>query len=469
MYILEHFLDFENENNLFELQYKGEYYWQFIRFEVYSEIIYGENAQNAHPDMENKSIGDKAKFVAFVFGQFKHYFDKQKYDLFVTDAYIRKSIGNRLINPFIQFILEEDTYYTKNNTVFSDNWVKDSTVGSNNALIQALWIPHYFCFKIGKRAKRTNDFILENIIDKLNYQFGCNLSYQKYQNSVQQNVLKFKLIKRYYIHIIKNKYKAIYLISYYDIYNYALVSAARECGIPTVEHQHGVIGKYHISYNFKDSTATGKYLPDYLFTFGDYWSKTCRLPNYVQPISVGSPQMDGSKKEFNECIRDNKTIVFISNGLIGSEMSKFAIRFADMVVPLGYHIIYKFHPNERLTWRDCYPWLSQTVNIEIIDEPINVHSILSSSKHIISVASTVVFEALTFGCNVYIWNRQLSEYVDDFTQMGVAPLFDNESQLYNLIKDSPDTNIAEIADSLYLSDSVENVKIALNKIMEEKQ
>lgn len=466
---LDAFLEFENTHKLFYLQYEGIYYWQFLRFYISNEIIYGKESESAHPDVCNLPLKKKLGFFPYLLPQVKGFFSGKSYDLFFSYAYIRREIDGKMLNPHIQFIQDDCPFSFKNYTTFSSNWTKAAFADSNNSLIELLWSPIAVFLSLKQKVVRNSIPELEQVIDLLNHQFQCDLLKQKYINMAVKWIKKFKLLNLYFSHTTKRKFKAIVMGCHYDVYHYALVAVARKYGMPTIELQHGTVGKHHVSYNFHDTSKEGKYLPDYLFTYGDYWSETTRLPSYVKPISVGSPLMDYSRSKLRDRLKDQKQVLFVSDGMIGSVMSKLAMQFADISVPKGYKIIYKFHPSERLTWRERYPWLVTSTNIKIEETPINVHELLATSQHIVSIASTVLFEALAFDCNVYIWNKQGCEVAEDFIKKGITPVFNDATELLTVIAQSKTTSNSTIADSLYKPDSLKNIESALATILKQKE
>lgn len=68
-----------------------------------------------------------------------------------------------------------------------------------------------------------------------------------------------------------------------------MVSAARDLNIPTVEIQHGYVGRGHLAYwypHLEQSLKLGT-ITDYFFTFSDYWSNNISYPTRKR-ISIGN-------------------------------------------------------------------------------------------------------------------------------------------------------------------------------------
>jgi len=245
-----------------------------------------------------------------------------------------------------------------------------------------------------------------------------------------------------------------------------LVLAARELDIPSVELQHGVIGRYHIAYHFNEISFENTYLPDYIFTFGDYWTNTMNVPKGTVPISVGFPQMDLSKIYLKNIIQDDKRIVFYSSGGIGRELSQLAIEFAKISNKFGFTIKYKLHPSECKSWKILYPKLVDNNKIEVVDEPINVHELLASAKFHVGVDSTVLFEALAFNGVVFAYDIPGAHYMKDLIDMGYIHLFSDKNELFNLIKNNNKIIDAKlISENLFKQNAIKNIESEIRKII----
>jgi len=472
--IISEFLEFEKEYDLFSLKYKGVNYWYLIRNALIKDVLFGVDRDNSfHPDFLVSTKNERRKYLKHILGQVKHFFDSNKYDIFVSSANIERMIHDRLANPHTYF-LEEYNFSLKHNTLFTDRWPRNVPKGSNSALMRALLFIYTKYQKLLWKFKKNEKDSLCHCLKMFRKTFKCNIKIDKYIETTEALVCSFKLMKWYYSWIINNKYRAIFLSDSHCIEHYSLIAAASECKIPTIEYQHGVIGLGVVKYNFLSNSKKGIYFPDYLFTYGEFWNSACSLPKHAQAISVGSPLFDESKEKYNGNLLGDKNVVYISTGFIGEELSKHAINFAKLTEGLGYRVIYKLHPSECLTWRERYPWLVNAINengnIECVHQSTNIYEILSKAKHVVSVASTVIFEALSFGCNVYIWNKAEYEkhfrnYYNEITKRGYVDLFESELELLCHIQSKGTNDSLDIDDIFYKHHSVDNIRLELTRIM----
>ena len=464
---LERFLKFESENDLFKYKYKGVYFWALIRIPIY--VKYFIKTENAHPDQKLKSPGDENKYKKHIFKHIINRIMLKKKDILCVEPNFYKIINDNRINPFVDFLKEinfSTHYHTRYNYMLSDDIIYP---GTNDSLLQLTKFLLYVKFnnlkiKTGiKKIKKDSEIVecLDTLRKKLNINFDENYEYR-----IMAMVQDFILYKKVFKKLIKNKFKCVIFHCYYNTENMALISAARELNVPSIELQHGVIGKEHYAYNFIDMRSENKYLPDYIFTFGDYWTDTMRVPCGTIPISVGFPQIDLSRDYLKNVTQKQKTIVFYSQGTIGHELSQLALKFTEIACENGYTVKYKLHPSECKSWKTLYPDLLCYEKIEVLDQPINVHEILASAKFHIGVNSTVLFEALAFDGIVFAYNINGVSYMNDLIEMGYVQLFNDETELLHLIENgSGYVENKVISENLFKHNSVKNIENEIHKII----
>ena len=112
----------------------------------------------------------------------------------------------------------------------------------------------------------------------------------------------------------------------------------------------------------------------------------------------------------NGNIRKKKdSILFISQKTIGDDLSKFAVDLQNSGIT--QKIIYKLHPSEYKTWKETYPELSNS-DITVVREEVPLYKLLSDSKTLVGVYSTVLYEGLGFGCDTYVLDLPGVENMD---------------------------------------------------------
>lgn len=105
----------------------------------------------------------------------------------------------------------------------------------------------------------------------------------------------------------KCKWIAVNCGSYGETYA-PLIKAAHDLDIKVAEMQHGAISQSHLGYHADDFIAKDKeyatYLPDVLYSFGEYWSQYVNWKYEIIP--VGNPHLNQYIKQYanEEVIND---------------------------------------------------------------------------------------------------------------------------------------------------------------------
>lgn len=206
-----------------------------------------------------------------------------------------------------------------------------------------------------------------------------------------------------------------------------LIEASKELNIPVVELQHGVIYDQHLGYSYPGS-RTKVMFPDYLLTFGQFWKESVEFPiPDDRVIPVGYPYLENSIDKYED-VATRDQILFISQGTIGEQLSKFAIE-VNQHPDVEASIVYKLHPGEYDRWEDEYPWLIDA-DFEIVDvsEP-PLYKLFAKSNAQIGVGSTAIYEGLAFGLKTFVYDAPGSEVLQPLVEEGIAPLISTDEDL----------------------------------------
>ena len=473
MNILEKFLDFEKEHNLFELKYRGVSYWHLIRFYVWLEIEKTQGLDEEHPDkLIHENFVNRMNFLKYIPSQVLKCFHKGRKDIFISSNNRLKIIDDKTKDIYT-YIIEEGKYSWDKNVLFSSGYTKDIKKYYNNALLDIYNAYIYIILKIKKFFNKSTKDVVQ-FVSEMENELEIKLDHNRIAWKIEFACYRFKVFTNYYKRILNGRYKMVFMICHYSFYQAAIIEAAKRCNIPVVEYQHGMIGCHHISYNFKDKTSIGKYLPDYLLTFGNYWNDTCRLPDKCKCISVGSTLIEDSRKNLKNVNVDEKLIVFYSSGSYGRQLSKIAIDLVPFAEKHGLNILYKLHPSEAKSWKERYPYLNGLKILKVIDEPINVHILLSKAKFHIGVNSTVLFEALAFNRRVFVYDMFGKEFMEDILKWGFAELFKDLESLEMLIlsqnsSNSNNTIGQQVSDFMFKPNAKHNIEHLIGEILNENK
>lgn len=283
------------------------------------------------------------------------------------------------ISPKEVFILEDPTP----DICWRIRRTDDSGINYLLLLVSRLFA--MICHKIRKRYNSDYDIFIEKHPEIFNYGL---LSYYDYFFQIYSFLIK-QLLKA-----TKCSQVIINCGSYGEVFS-SIVVAARSIGIKTIDVQHGAIIN-HMAYSTSDIIADNenyyKYLPDELWTFGDYWSG--QVAWKYRKIAVGNPHL-------LECQNKYVGIPIEYDYLIISqadEKSELTINeFVDELATKNpkSKICIRLHPAESkdvyIKLLEKYPNISFSTFAEI-----NLYKDIERSKYIIGIYSTCLFEAVLF-------------------------------------------------------------------------
>ncbi|MDF2559710.1 MAG: hypothetical protein K0R99_1156 [Microbacterium sp.] len=188
-------------------------------------------------------------------------------------------------------------------------------------------------------------------------------------------------------------------------YNAETVGVFKDAGAYVAEPQHGWIGPSHAAYNYGrafQDPALRRALPDELLTFGTFWSNGVNLP--AKKTAIGKPHLDELARSAPS-LRPRRVLV-ISSRANPEETDRFVEDLREIVDP-EWSIVFRAHPGELAAVEDRYPRIAARSNVEIDRNP-DVYDSLAACRAVVGVASTVLFEAAAFGCEVIARENEFS-------------------------------------------------------------
>ena len=439
--LLEKFLEFEKVNNLFSEEFLGIKFWHLIRFNVF-QLIQEQYFKIglSHSNLKGSSIIKRLflrlfQFKFFIFNNPLIYFAKK--DMIILNHHRRVKDGEKYTCIYTDLLLENINY----SSIIIEEPMNEKHYRpiKNSPILYTDYINFIVSIKKifvkTKKSKYDNKTII-SLYKKISKSFMVNFAFEKFYDIVYDAVINFKYRLKYYRKILKRvKPKIIIEVVSYSTTRYVINYLSKELNIPTVEIQHGTMGKYHVAYNFKDFISLDTF-PDYILTFGSYWNENTRFPIQKQKVlSVGWPYLENKVnyyKSISKKVSNFITILFISQGTIGHDLSKTAVELTNLL-DHNYKVIYKLHPGEYDRWMVEYPWLINK-NIQVIDNNIHdMHYFFSQSNIQVGVSSTALFEGIMYDITTYILRFQDYEYFNDFFMYPKIKLVNNHLDLYNSI------------------------------------
>jgi hypothetical protein len=239
---------------------------------------------------------------------------------------------------------------------------------------------------------------------------------------------------------------------------HTFLEACSDLGITTVELQHGTPDANHLGYSFCGS-RTKETFPDYFFSWGEFWSDLIEFPIPDENvISVGYPYLEQRVQRYAN-VESNGQILFLSQGTIGEQLSKFAVKVAEHP-DIDHEIVYKLHPGEYDRWQDVYPWLADTPVTVIDENQPPLYQLFAESTAQVGVYSTAVYEGLCFGLEAYLYDCPDVEKIQVLLDEGVATLVSEPEALSSV----GDGSVGFDREKFFASDATENIAAALSRI-----
>ena len=365
------FLDFEKENNLFDLKdTRGTYYWDIIRYDVFEALM--PKNKVFIPKKHNKKI---LNIFRQIMGFIKLYFGhtSRKY-LFYLCSRDRDIFRNHIDKNVFDSLKVLDN---KNCLVIESHYnSKDSYFLPQNIYYRFFYKQEFFDF---------ND--VTKIIE------------QKYGITSINNEFLNRILNKYYSDlfffkkIIKNfNVKQIYVVQ--NGIQKGIFRAAKELGIKTFEYQHGIVTENHIAYNYPkiDFLEEQVSLPNIIFSYAPIWFQNNFLPN-VNILSLGNSFLYKQLQQ-NAKKTPIRGIVVISADDIGKRLLEFLRNEKLQKEIKNIPIYFKLHPNQFHQNHYYTEQLKNFDNIKVITDEFSVGELLENFNTLFTILSTAIYEAL---------------------------------------------------------------------------
>lgn len=472
------FLEIEKKYELFDIKINNIKIWNYVRFDVYHQIskTYNGTEDNfkGHLKPNNKKLYPQIKSLVLNFKKVMfNYKNLSEKDILIINHERR---------------IKENNFY---NCIYTDKLIKELEVDKSMYVLEKTYASKHYSpvktpnlfyldwleFKIGiqrviihkLKINNLNDKDIESIrqINKIiqdTYKIDIDIT-----KTIINQIVKYKCSKKYYEQLFSViKPKLLIEVVSYGFERQLMNEIAKEKGTKIVELQHGTMGKYHIGYNYSvDKNKTN--LPDFIFLFGEYWKKSSALPLKNDSLIVtGFPHFEHKIEEYIKKRNSNagrKIILFISQGYIGKNLSKFATELNEIIDKEKYEIIYKLHPGEYDYWETNYQWLKNS-DIEVIDNNLkDVYYYFSISDVQVGVSSTALFEGLAFDLVTLIYKDIGHEYMEDLFEMNLGYLVTEPTEVLGKLTIKEERREINKTDLLWETDSLTKMKKNIDEIM----
>ncbi len=477
MDINERFLQIEKKYNLYFDEIDGNNYWVYSRFEIWSYIlsIYDGNIGVAHNQPRRIRYKLKSCFEiigTILFGKKVH---NKNVEVLILNHERKIKVGNQYECKYTEKIRDLLEHYYVLERPYEMRHLKPTNTKNLIYLDKIAVVGNLYYFRIRKFHKKRYKVLLREVKDRTEIplkELKQNLQLDLDLDHIYAIITKRLLIsKRKHIEyekiFRKIHPKLIIEVVSYNMDCMIVNEIAKREGIRTVELQHGNLFPMHIPYQYAADQIV-RQLPDEIWLLSDYWKKQLQLPideEYLIP--VGFPYFEAKIKEIREKYQrrsNRKTILFISQGTVGGQLSEFAVKFAHLCKRNEYRILYKLHPGEIPDWKERYIELKECEEIEVIDrsEP-DLYQLFVESDVQVGVYSTALFEGIGFGLLTYICNVDTyTSQMQPLIEQGYAKRVDTPADLKLAVQNEQTEGIQK---EFWLTDSLNVIEAQINRII----
>jgi len=401
--LLDKFLIMETQANLFDIQISRIKIWQFIRNEIYGEIL----RKKFNIDKSGKSDKEAGFYlhlngmINFVLNSIKILLKPPKQSEVLVFCHPRRKRENSFYEDIYTDPLLRNFPFS---FVVLESFFKLSHLRpvqtKNLYYLDFIEYPSRFSSYI-KRHKincKEKEIIkdIESILMK-NFNLKVNLF-----NLVNKILVRYSFIypklKSLFIRI---RPKVVIEVVNYNFISQIANCICKELKISSIELQHGVMSNYHIGYNYSEIIKPESF-PNYIFVWGDYWKHNSRFPIHNNNIiSCGFPFLENAVKKYSKDL--SKKIIVLSQGPIGKKLSDIIFDLSRRDLMKEHTFIYKIHPAEKSIAKIKYKKLYSSKNIKVIDDDkTDLYELFAESEFQIGVHSTAIIEGIEFGLKTII-------------------------------------------------------------------
>lgn len=187
------------------------------------------------------------------------------------------------------------------------------------------------------------------------------------------------------------------------------IALAHERGIEVAELQHGWMGSSHAAYNagrVMRERDLERCLPDTVLGYGEYWGRDIRYAGRFVPI--GKPSLDPLSLRPVPWEDRPRRVLFVSSNFEHELVDRTLGALRD-ALPRDWRIALRPHPVERATAAMRHAGILARDGIDL-DLSADGGAALGSSRAVIGFSSTMLFEALAYGCHVAVVDSALAEH-----------------------------------------------------------
>ena len=208
------------------------------------------------------------------------------------------------------------------------------------------------------------------------------------------------------------KVRLLYVNDSYGRAAYPAIVAAKLAGIPSVEQQHGLIGRNHIAYLLPRDLALSADRPlcDFMAVWGEHTQRFLVEKDVYEPGQVvicGFPRIDALLEDLPVAAEtrarlglppSKPVVLYTSNGFAQDLIPDILDGIGAIPVPSQIHWLVKLHPREktRAEW-EAAAQRRGLETVRVLESEFDFYALLAACDLHVSFASTTLIEAAVLG------------------------------------------------------------------------
>ncbi len=376
----------------------GQPFWSLLRVYVGFKLFDGQSAVEGSQTGRIKSAKTwSLKQLLSIFIRKKYLFIGNASDLLVVNGHV----SHRLFYSTIKMLGESNCNVL----------LKGANRQAAPAIYGSLFVFEATSFVLAQILKPFIYFRYANLRKKL-LKFHVDLNVSQI---ISYHVAAYWLWKS---HFCIGKPKQIFLSDWYNAFQMAIIRAAKEAGIETIEFQHGMLSPGHYGYFYYSREYDAQFNADRFFCFGSHFTRLLASKSVYRPeqmVVIGHPTLDLYQRQ-SAIITTEKQIVLVTlQDLILDQTLAFIQKTAEALPQVEFWLLPRTKVPQILQSNvkvlppgKFYDWIQQ----------VNVH---------VTVFSSTAYEALYFGCPNILLNIEnyAVRFMDDLIRENTSTIVVN--------------------------------------------
>lgn len=453
---------FERENNLFELEENGVYYWDVVRLSVLSKLYYRYynkdeyyqqiSGLQQHAGFAKKLIKLFRWGTWLIVNEFNFlFFLRKKKWLFLKISRFYNAEEKRAYDAVADEI---------HRVLSADSNVVETFRNAQTDIIRLGYRYQAFHLYTYRKWYRKKHFQSEKTyaVSTLLKQHFPETTGENWDTLIQNAFLEFTAEFRFGKRLFKKaRPKALFFTGGAKGYT----AAARKLGIKTIEIQHSPLNNADLGYAYAKGIDYTKVLslPEYLLVNSPMWEDSIHYP--PQFIVTGSGYFYESSKPAAVAIEDRKSILFVSDPINHDLIRSYIDNFLAQNNLNGHNIVFKLHSAETDRYEEARRHFANNSDVSVILNEKNISQLLDESCASFIIYSTVAYQAIQKGLQVYLLKTGYYEGGYDLFDLPHVRLIDVDN-----IVDTVDIQSGNIIDPVVFFESFDEFK--LKAFVEEK-